>query len=186
MNFKESMSGICLLLLISGCATWENLLFLEHRMLHESHYKNYINSSSEHKVLYHTNVPVQISIFNEVQHVHQKMVKYYSSTNQNSYDLAIIEAYEYCKRDNEEKAKGVCELKMVGNFDASKLEQAYAFELVNSNYFQITIRNLKTNDCGYNNNTLEWEWWKCKTAIRINPDSIMQKPETPIRNKRSI
>ena len=173
-----------MLIAFSGCTVWGNLVLLEQSSLHERHYTNYINSGAEYKILFQTKKPVPIYAWSESEWVETSVVKSYASTDQKSYEYAIAEAYEYCKRDNREKAEQICELKMIGYFDATETEKIYATVLIQGNFLQVTIRNNKSNDCGYNRNFKEFEWWKCKTAVRVNPENYFNKPATPIQENR--
>ena len=155
-------------------------------MIHEGHYTNYINSGAEYKILFQTTEPVPISAFNESERVYKDIIKSYASTSQKSFEYAIVEAYEYCLRDNKAKAEYICELKMVGNYEATEVEKLYAKSLIQGNYLQVTIRNERTNDCGYNSNTMEYEWWRCQTAVRVNPDNYFKRPEPPMQKRNTI
>ncbi len=180
-------------------------------------YTDYINNYSKTKILVRTNTLVR-EIVNgvypdrknfsgygfEYYFMDGMTIKNYYSENQESYEHAIIEAFEYCKRDNPSNYQTICELAMVGNFNATNYEKNYAKGVFNSNLYQITIFNIGfkrpppnqhighincrnfdqkmySNAETHSTTKKSFVWTDCKANIRINLDKILElysRPET--------
>ena len=121
-------------------------------------YVDYVNNNNKIKVLVTTNISVRevvdtmnpdrkysSEISNYFLGVDGMTKKNYYSDTQKSYEHAIIEAFEYCKRDNLVNYQEICELVMIGDFNATEYEKNYAKDIFNSNLYQITILNLGLN-----------------------------------------
>ena len=191
---------------------------------HQEEIRNYYTSiNSKTKVLVKTKVPVReiqsryypdrvattIGGFNINTNINGMVEKHYYSINKKSLEHAIVEAFEYCKRDNIQNYNEICELDMVNNFDASDFEKNYAKNVYDSNLFQITILNISlSNPSDYellnakkcfewnqkilptlredNNDIFEnietkqsFNWTECNTNIRLNIDEILKLYERP-------
>ena len=181
-------------------------------------YTDYINSYSKTKILVRTNILVREIVDGvypdrknfsgygfEYLMMDGMTIKNYYSENQESYEHAIVEAFEYCKRDNPSNYQTICELAMVGNFNATNYEKNYAKGVFNSNLYQITILNIGfkrtsvqsttpglvncrnfdqkmySNANTHSTSKKSFVWTDCKANIRINLDEILElysRPET--------
>tara|TARA_B100000212_G_scaffold302902_1_gene249416 strand:+ start:420 stop:1136 length:717 start_codon:yes stop_codon:yes gene_type:complete len=158
------LGRIFVLFLVSSCLSiddYQNIGFENAKKHQQEIYKNYIEDKNKYKVLVRTNIPVR-----EVQKwdnpdrsgmlprcVNEPFVcgflpidgnvkKYYYSVEQETYEHSIVEAFEYCKRDNTYNYQEICELDMIGNFNATEFEKNYAKNIYESNLYQITILNI--------------------------------------------
>ena len=183
-------------------------------------YTDYVNSVGNNKVLVRTTIPVREIVdptfpdlktysrggrdyaFMFMFGIDGMTKKNYYSENKSSYEHAIIEAFEYCKRDNEDNYQEICALEMIGNFNATQYEKKYAEDIFNSNLYQITIPNVGLKslnasnyyilNCRYiNHNDMRslntelptkkksFAWTECKTNIRFNLDEIIERYSRP-------
>ena len=170
-------------LIISSCATLDSIGKYNEDSLQAEIYQEYISNKSKTKVLVVGFLPTWRSINlldkEEVSSINSN--RYYFSTEQESIEIAMIEALEYCRIDsswNGRKANN-CQIAMVLDFNANEVEREYGkFLLLNfKDYFEITIKNLGfDNECRwYTNSNVKFKWSACSIKIRY-------KVELPPRN----
>ena len=192
----KSFKLLLVLLLTFSCASTFNEFSNDAIKANEANvYREYINSNSGSKVLVRTKIPVRYIQPTDWAMGDEFIVRNYFSTKQSTILEAFVEAYEYCKKDNPQDFKNICEFSMINNFNSSELEKNYAMNIINSKLFQATILNENIN---YGCMTYDQEdyknwvgvrkdqpffkrfrWKACKMNIRLNLDEILKKYEKP-------
>ena len=172
-------------LTISSCATIDSISKYNEDTLQAKIYQEYISNKSKTKVLVVGSLPTWRSINllgkEEVSSIYSN--RYYFSTEQESIEIAMIEALEYCRIDSSwnGRKENNCQIAMVLDFNANEVEREYGKFLLSNfkDYFEITIKNLGfDNECRFDTNTnARFKWNACSIKIRYKVELPKSYPQ---------
>ena len=171
------------ILTISGCSTLDSIGKFIEDSYQAGIYQEYISNKSKTKVLVMGSLPSTrtINLFGIEEISSTYSNRYYFSTKQESIEMAMVEALEYCLIDSSwnDNKENNCQIAMVLDFNANEVEREFGNFLLSNfrDFFEITIKNLGfDNECRFDT-VARFLWKACSIKVRYKVELPKSYPQ---------